>query len=265
MKRSTPLTRRSPLARGVSIRRRNEKRSRERKARNFGDEADAVRAMPCLCNAGLCTELQDMGSRADDPRNTEALFHRWCSGSIQAAHVTARGMGGAKGGRFDIVPLCAAHHQNAGELGTSQRTDFQKRYGLDLRAEADRIALEHAPPLGIRGLARRWVAELAIASMEVEATDEQVQLVCKHEPLNDYERDALLGWVRRRMEREVERRAAHARQWSVMGLDPYDREALAHAVMLDLGEPFTSDPHGEHGLAWSLCETAGWPSEVCDE
>jgi hypothetical protein len=94
------------------------------------------------------------------------------------------------------------------------------------------------------------------------------------EPLDAYEREALLGWVRRRMAREVEVRAKRcdlraietpAALSSAMmhegdGLPANDCETLAHAVMRDLGEPFTSDPSGEHGLAWTLCELAGWPS-----
>ena len=37
------------------------------------------------------------------------------------------------------------------------------------------------------------------------------------------------------------------------------REALAHQIAHMLGGAFVDDPHGEHGLAWSLCEWAGWP------
>jgi len=72
-----------------------------------------------------------------------------CSRKIDAAHVRARGMGGAKGDRRDLVPLCRRHHRASGEARTSQRAKFEKGYGIDLAAEAARIALE----LDDRGLA----------------------------------------------------------------------------------------------------------------
>lgn len=243
MHRKKGLKRTQGLKR-TPIRNRNAKRQRRVERRNFGGEADAVRAMPCLCIAAF----DRMGWRAAQS-GLVALGLSICTGKSRAAHVTARGMGAAKGGRFDIGPLCDRHHAEAGEAGTSQRAEFEKRWGIDLRLEADRIALEHAAPLGLRTVARRWTAELAIASFEVEATPEQE--VRDHGTLSDYEWKALLGWTRRRME-----------LWS--GRLPYiagrpDREGLAHAVMLDLGEPFTLDPEGEYGIAWDLCEAAGWP------
>ena len=44
------------------------------------------------------------------------------------------------------------------------------------------------------------------------------------------------------------------------GLRPDDREALAYHIASKLGGEFEKDLHGEHGLAWTLCEAAGWPS-----
>lgn len=151
----------------------NRKRKAELHARNFGDEAEAVRMLPCLCWARTCTWNRDR-----------------CRGDVVAAHVTARGMGGAKGGRLDLVPLCDAHHREAGEARTSEREAFESRYGLDLRAEADRLAAAQALPLGICGLAQRWAAFEAPGN----------------EQLDTREWDALIGWVRRECEREAERR-----------------------------------------------------------
>lgn len=128
----------------------NRRRRKAKHARNFGNEADAVRRMPCLV----------------------------CGAHAEACHVTARGMGGAKGGRFDLVPLCRTHHQEAGEAETSQRAAFEREHGLDLRAEADHIAASHEPPLGIRG-----------AACVVDGGHAEL--------LSPYERRALHDWVAR--------------------------------------------------------------------
>lgn len=61
---------------------------------------------------------------------------------VQAAHARARGMGGVKGDRRDLVPLCPKHHMESGEFRTSQRAAFEVRHGVDLVAEAARIAVE---------------------------------------------------------------------------------------------------------------------------
>ena len=218
------------MKRKTSLKRRNSKRGRAAMARSFGEEAKAVRAMPCLTGS---------------------------SGPVVAAHVTARGMGAVKGGRFDLVPLTAFNHADAGEAGTTQRRDFERCHRLDLRAEADRIALEHERPLGLKGLADRWAIVCDGRRGEAE--------------MSPYEIDAIRGWVRREMAREVERRrrrlvtamtfAGSDAHSEVPGLetDPHDREALAHQIAHMLGGAFVDDPHGEHGLAWSLCEWAGWP------
>lgn len=224
---------------------RNADRKAKLHARNFGEEAERVRRMPCL--VAVVQGVSWYSERGE------------CSGQLAAAHVTARAMGGSKGGRFDLVPLCAHHHDEAGEAKTSKRIAFEARHGLDLRAEADRIALEHPEPLGIRDLAARW------ACGETPGGCGALPPECQG-PLDAYESDALLGWVRRRMAREVDRREVrrcwpdHVEpgcQWD--GLADDDREALAHAVAHDLGGDFTTDPHGEHGLAWTLCEASGWP------
>lgn len=140
------------------MKQRNDKRRAELYARNYGPEADVVRAQPCLV--------------------------RGCRGFVVAAHVVPRGMGGCNGCRFDLAPLCEKHHLEAGEWRTSARSDFEKRYGLDLRLIADRIAVEHVEPLGLRGVATRWVFELP------------------GDPA-PYEREALFAWVRRSADRTV--------------------------------------------------------------
>ena len=178
------------LKRAKRIRPANAKRRRINYARNFGDEAEAVRRMPCLA----------------------------CGAHAEPCHVTARGMGSAKGGRFDLVPLCRTHHQEAGEAGTSQRETFEREHGLDLRANADGIAMQHDPPLGLRGVARAWMVSAeqlaAGAAAQVAATmaaSRRDWPTCALTQANatvllsagagsmpsNYERHALLGWVAR--------------------------------------------------------------------
>lgn len=100
------------------LKRRGANRARRAKLyeRNFGERGDAVREMPCLL---LSTEE--------------------CEREIEAAHVSARGMGGVKGDRRQLVPLCGRHHRISGRMAPS---DFIARYHINLRHEADRIAAE---------------------------------------------------------------------------------------------------------------------------
>lgn len=249
-----------PLKRGRRVKPVNGARKAHAFARNFGPEADALRWFACV-----------VASRGDGN-------HRCSRGPVDVAHVVARGMGGAKGGRFDVVPMCSKAHRNAGEARTTMREAFELLFGVDLRAEADRIAFGHERPLGIKGLADRWVqAQIGSGSLS-EVVDWQ---------LDAYETDALRGWISREMAREVKRRETACRRgeywlrhlgvegrrdtaalglvqhemrsrgvkvWD--GLPPNDREALSNHIAGLLGGPFLEDPHGEHGLAWSLCEWA---------
>lgn len=109
------LTRRAPMKR-TWLKPRNDRRRAEMHARNFGLRGDAVRAMPCLVPG--------------------------CRRPTVAAHAKARKMGGCGGDRRELVPLCQPDHQEAGEFRTSARAAFESRHGLDLVAEAARIAAE---------------------------------------------------------------------------------------------------------------------------
>jgi len=118
-----------------------------------------------------------------------------------------------------------------------------------------------------RALAGRWAAWQLEFATPVGGVA-KVMPAAFPDPLDSHERSALYGWVRRRVKREVERRTVeHAVAMTYASaapdglepgddLAPDDREALAHAVMLDLGGAFEIDHHGEHGLAWSLVEAA---------
>lgn len=106
----------------------NAARRRKQYERNFGERADHARAMVCLVWwRKLVGKLPlDCGTP--------------CFGTTQAAHVVARGMGGANGNRRKIINLCAGHHTEAGEYRTTQRAEFERRYGVDLQSEADDLA-----------------------------------------------------------------------------------------------------------------------------
>lgn len=91
-----------------------------------GDTRDeAIRRMRCLA-----------AGRADHV----------CDSPVQAAHVRARGMGGAKGDRHDIVPLCGRAHREAGEMPApgryhgSQREAWELKHGVQMRATAKALA-----------------------------------------------------------------------------------------------------------------------------
>jgi hypothetical protein len=223
--------RRTQLARTKRVAPRNQTRSKKAHARNYGEEAATIRLMPCLAEGrGLAR----------------------CMGPIHVAHVTARGRGGCKGGRFDQVPLCAAHHRLAGEAGTSDRAMFERLHVLDLRAEADRIALLHSEPLGLRAVARRWVQYNALADAVI-ATKTRVawralESFEADDALTGYECDALFGWVRRAMQL--------AEDAAGRGGCRVHRSDLAVDVGQSLG-------FGLLDLSYTttlLCELAGWPS-----
>jgi hypothetical protein len=145
------LQRRKPLARGKALARstRLAPVNRERRVkvfeRNFGQRAAEVRSLGCIVGARLGGELDEQPTFIR--KLVVAVRHQESGqacdfGGAQAAHAIARGMGGAKGSRRDLVPLCAKHHAEAGEARTSQRANFEQTYGISLTAEAARIAAE---------------------------------------------------------------------------------------------------------------------------
>jgi len=203
---------RSAMRRTGRIKPVNRKRRAKKYARNFGDEAEAVRAMRCVAD----------------------LAWTYCHGPVQAAHVVARGMGGSKGGRFDLVPLCARHHDAAGEAETSDRARFEAVTGRSLRAEADRIATP-----GIAALARRWSTPIG-----------------GHVDLDDYETTALAGWVRRRMQLQREGCREAGVLWTMEGAV----DSVAVALGLYAEESPAGDVVGAMSFAVAICELAGWPS-----
>lgn len=134
MKR-TSLKRKTPMKRKTRLRSRNPERRRRMFDRNFGERGTAVRAMSCLAASSEAPGSLSFGM----PRRQ--VVGTPCHGAVQAAHAVARGMGGCKGDRRSLVPLCAAHHREAGERGTQERKDFESRYEVgDLEDVAWRIA-----------------------------------------------------------------------------------------------------------------------------
>ena len=130
------LTRRTPLRRLTRLATRNAGRKATSYRRNFGARADAVRQMRCLgCVAAARVNARRLGLA--DPCEFDAVGQ---SSPTQAAHVRARGMGGAKGDRRELVPLCHLHHLEAGEARTSARAEFERVHRLSLEYEAKMIA-----------------------------------------------------------------------------------------------------------------------------
>ena len=211
---------------------RNAERERERHARNFGAEADAVRGMPCLVaivdNRTPCS-------------GQEIVYGDEIELGSEPAHIISRG---ASGGRFDIIPLCAHHHAEQHQHGVKT---FAAKYGLDLRAEADLVALEHERPLGIRGLADRWAWW--------QRSDELVYGEARPEPLDAYETDALRGWLSRRFIA-----IAHGHGRLLPGVGWQHIEHAAPGLALDLAAAIEGDLDISEAAAAALCEWAWGPS-----
>jgi len=100
------LMRRTPLGRGKRLRPVNPKRRRERLAAAFGEQAQRCRESPCC----VC------GARPSDPH-----------------HDPARSLGGLD---RDTLPLCRPHHDERHRIG---RPAFEKKHGVDMLAEAERM------------------------------------------------------------------------------------------------------------------------------
>ena len=121
MKRGSPLKRKTP------VRRSNPERRAASHKRNFDGGIDHdgwVRRLDCV----IC---QKWGSRQETP--------------TQAAHVVARGMGGAHGAWWDIAPLCFKDHREHERLGTKGVLDV---YNVDLIETARTMTRRHLEEIG---------------------------------------------------------------------------------------------------------------------
>ena len=63
----------------------------------------------------------------------------WAKG-IQAAHAIARGMGGANGAWWSLIPLCNTHHRLQESVGNA---GIFEKYGIDLVSAAKRYTRQH--------------------------------------------------------------------------------------------------------------------------
>lgn len=88
----------------------NSKRRARLYERNFGDKADMIRLEPCC----VCGD-----TRGCDP-----------------AHVDARGMGGCKGDKSCLVPLCRACHHLFDVVAVTV-AKFKELTGVDLVEQAE--------------------------------------------------------------------------------------------------------------------------------
>lgn len=100
---------------------RNSKRVAKMRKRNFPDRTGSER---CL--------IAERAARLPSPPPSWA----GCRGPIDPAHVTPRGLGGCNSSKDDVVWLCRGHHDE--QEGRTKA--FEQRYGVDLKAEAARVA-----------------------------------------------------------------------------------------------------------------------------
>lgn len=84
----------------------------------------------CLLAHRLAAYQAEHGEKATPPG--------WslCCGRVDFAHTTPRGMGGCNSSKDNGVYMCRRHHQE--QEGRSE--DFELRYGVDLTAEAAKVA-----------------------------------------------------------------------------------------------------------------------------
>jgi len=106
VKRGGPIRRRTP------VRPVNQERLDRRRAKQFGPQSDLARSLPCC----VCS--------ADPPSDPH--------------HVCSRGAGGVDA---DCVSLCRACHSELHRIG---RRSFEWLHGIDLKAEARRLAKQLA-------------------------------------------------------------------------------------------------------------------------
>jgi len=110
------------------IKPRNDARAAEMRARNFPVRPAVVW---CLLAHRLAAYQAEHGEKAIPPGWSR------CWGPVDPAHVVhARGAGGCNSSKDEVAYLCRGHHRE--QEGRSEA--FERLYGVDLKAEAAKVA-----------------------------------------------------------------------------------------------------------------------------
>src|SRR5947208_495541 len=91
-----------------------------------------IRTLPCL-----------LWARVTPPDYGRHWTDHSCWGALQVCHVRSRGAGGDD--RGNVVPLCARAHAEQHRIGIRS---FQARWGIDLKAEAERLYQQYVQEQG---------------------------------------------------------------------------------------------------------------------
>lgn len=132
MKRGKPLVRRSRLRSGSALPKRNPRRAKARRERDFGDYAEWIRGRPCVIGE-VAWRRATVGLGAPIA----------CTGHSEPAHVKSRGAGGRALG--NLLSLCHDHHSEQHSLGIKS---FAAKYSIDLSGVASALAARYREETG---------------------------------------------------------------------------------------------------------------------
>ncbi len=90
-----------------------------------------VRQQPCLLGGGMGVGFHIR------VRSLAMKIHQ-CDGPVQVCHVKSRGAGGDD--RRNVIAMCAKGHDEQHRIGIRS---FEKRWGVDLKAEAEKLDAEY--------------------------------------------------------------------------------------------------------------------------
>jgi hypothetical protein len=103
--------------------------------RRVPEYCDWVRAQPCLLSRW--TDWNPLIENWPGGGGYDATSHG-CIGPVQVCHVKSRGAGGDD--RRNVIALCAMAHDEQHRIGIPA---FEKRWGVNLKAEAERLDHEY--------------------------------------------------------------------------------------------------------------------------
>jgi len=125
-----------PLKRSTRMKSRNAKRKGSAfPKRRVPEHCDWIRERPCLLSRwALWSPLvEDWPSGGGYDMTSHG-----CVGAVQVCHIKTRGAGGDD--RKNVVPLCGMAHDEQHRIGIPT---FEKRWGVNLKAEAERLDREY--------------------------------------------------------------------------------------------------------------------------